>query len=112
MPYRYSGGFSATPAVRSAHIVRGVLQLKLGVSLELFIKSDVYILPQPQARGGLVIIIGLIASIYVSRLAGTVKYLTDVVENINAGEAVPEIKVTSGDEIGALAEAIGRLRKP
>jgi methyl-accepting chemotaxis protein len=61
---------------------------------------------------GLVIIIGIVASIYVSRLAGTVKYLTDVVENINAGEAVPEIKVTSGDEIGALAEAIGRLRKP
>jgi len=61
---------------------------------------------------GLIIIIGIVASIYVSRLAGTVKYLTDVVENINAGEAVPEIKVTSGDEIGALAEAIGRLRKP
>lgn len=61
---------------------------------------------------GLVIIIGLIASIFVRRLAGTVKYLTDVVENINAGEVVPEIKVKSGDEIGALAEAIGRLRKP
>ena len=61
---------------------------------------------------GLVIIIGLIASIYVGRLAGKVKYLTDVVENINAGEAVPEIKVTSGGEIGALAEAIGCLRKP
>jgi len=60
---------------------------------------------------GLLIIIGLITSIYVGRLAGKVKYLTDVVENINAGEAIPEIKVTSRDEIGALAEAIGRLPK-
>jgi len=61
---------------------------------------------------GLVIIIGLTASMYVRRLAGKVKDLTDVVENINAGKAVPEIKVTSGDEVGALAEAIGRLHKP
>ena len=61
---------------------------------------------------GLVIIIGIIASIYVSRLAGRVKYLTEVVENINAGDAVPEIEVTSGDEIGSLADAIGRLSKP
>lgn len=61
---------------------------------------------------GLVVLIGLIASIYVSRLAGKVRYLTGVVENINAGGPISEIKVTSGDEIGALAKAIGRLRKP
>ena len=61
---------------------------------------------------GLIIVIGLIASILVSRMAGKVRYLTGVVENINAGGPLSEIKVTSGDEIGALAKAIGRLRRP
>ena len=61
---------------------------------------------------GLVVLIGLFASVYVSRLAGKVRYLTGVVENINAGGSISEVKITSGDEIGALAKAIGRLRKP
>ena len=60
---------------------------------------------------GLIIVIGLIASILVSRMASKVRYLTGVVENINSGGPLSDIEVTSGDEIGALAKAIGRLRR-
>jgi len=60
---------------------------------------------------GLVILIGLIASGYVHRLAGKVKTLTHVVERLVVGEDAPPIKFKPGDEIGALAEAIRHLSK-
>lgn len=60
---------------------------------------------------GLIILIGFFASVYVSRLAGTIKHLTEVVERIGAGEEAPVIKVNSGGEVGTLADAIGRLKK-
>lgn len=59
---------------------------------------------------GLVILIGLIAAFYGIRLAGKIKYLTNVVDRINAGERDVAIELKAGGEIGALAEAIGRMR--
>ena len=55
---------------------------------------------------GLVILIGLIAAFYGSRLAGRIKYLTNVVDRISAGETDAAIEIKTGGEIGALAEAI------
>jgi len=60
---------------------------------------------------GLIILIGFFASVYVSRLAGKLRHLTEVVEHIGAGEETPVIKVKSGGEVGTLAGAIGRLQK-
>ncbi len=60
---------------------------------------------------GLIILIGVFASVYVSRLAGTIKHLTEVIERIGAGEEAPVVKVNSGGEVGTLADAIGRLQK-
>ncbi len=59
---------------------------------------------------GLVILIGLIAALYGSRLAGKIKSLTNVVDRISAGETDAAIEIKAGGEIGALAEAIGRMR--
>ena len=61
--------------------------------------------------GGLVIFIGLIASVYAHRLVGKIKTLTHAVERLVAGEVVPPIKFKSKGEIGALAEAIRCLSK-
>lgn len=59
---------------------------------------------------GLIIIIGLIAYLYSGRVAGKIKYLTRVAERIGAGEVDTTIEVKRRGEIGALAEAIGRMR--
>jgi HAMP domain-containing protein len=61
--------------------------------------------------GGLVILIGLIAANYGSRLALKIKQLTNVVNRISAGETEAAIKIKTRGEIGALAEAIGRMRE-
>jgi len=56
------------------------------------------------------LLIGLIVSIYGHRLAGKIKSLTDVADRISVGELGMEIKTTSKDEIGELADAIARMQ--
>ena len=61
--------------------------------------------------GGLVIFIGLIATVHAHRLAGKLKTLTHVVERLVVEGVAPAIKFKSSGEIGALADAIRRLSK-
>jgi HAMP domain-containing protein len=56
------------------------------------------------------LLVGLIVSIYGHRLTGKIKSLTDVADRISVGELGMEIKTTSKDEIGELAEAIARMQ--
>ena len=56
------------------------------------------------------LLIGLIVSIYGHRLTGKIKSLTDVTDRISVGELEMEVKTTSKDEIGDLAEAISRMQ--
>ena len=60
--------------------------------------------------GVTLLLIGLIVSIYGHRLAGKIKSLTDVADRISVGELGMEVKTTSRDEIGELAEAISRMQ--
>jgi methyl-accepting chemotaxis protein len=56
------------------------------------------------------LLIGLIVSVYGHRLAGKIKSLTDVADRISVGELGMDVKTTSRDEIGDLAEAIARMQ--
>jgi len=56
------------------------------------------------------LLIGLIVTIYGHRLTGKIKSLTDVADRISVGELGMEVKTTSKDEIGELAEAIARMQ--
>ena len=56
------------------------------------------------------LLIGLIVSVYGHRLTGKIKSLTDVADRISIGELGMEVKTTSRDEIGDLAEAIARMQ--
>jgi predicted Zn finger-like uncharacterized protein len=56
------------------------------------------------------LLIGLIVSMYGHRLTGKIKSLTDVADRISVGELGMEVKTTSRDEIGELAEAIARMQ--
>ena len=60
--------------------------------------------------GVTLMLIGLIVSVYGYRLTGKIKSLTDVADRISVGELGMEIKTTSKDEIGELAEAIARMQ--
>jgi predicted Zn finger-like uncharacterized protein len=62
------------------------------------------------ALGLTLLLIGLIVSIYGHRLTGKIKSLTDVADRISVGELGMEVKTTSRDEIGELAEAIARMQ--
>jgi len=53
---------------------------------------------------------GIIVFIYVHRLTGKIKLLTEVAERISLGELEMEVETKSGDEIGELAEAIARMQ--
>ncbi len=59
---------------------------------------------------GALIVIGLIVTLYSTSLSGKIKKLTDIANRISVGELDEEIKIKSGDEIGALAEAISRMQ--
>ena len=59
---------------------------------------------------GLVVLIGLIAALYGSRLAGRIKSLTHIVDRVSAGETDAVIEIKTGGEISALTEAISRMR--
>jgi predicted Zn finger-like uncharacterized protein len=56
------------------------------------------------------LLIGLIVTVYGHRLTGKIKSLTDVADRISVGELEVEVKTTSTDEIGELAEAIARMQ--
>jgi len=61
--------------------------------------------------GGTLLLIGIIVALYGTRLTSRIKKLTSVAEQISVGEMDAEIPVTSKDEIGDLAEAIGRMQE-
>jgi predicted Zn finger-like uncharacterized protein len=56
------------------------------------------------------LLIGLIVTVYGHRLTGKIKSLTNVADRISVGELEMEVKTTSTDEIGELAEAISRMQ--
>ncbi len=60
--------------------------------------------------GGNLLLIGIIVFFYGHRLSGKIKSLTEAADRISIGELGAEIKVTAKDEIGDLAEAIGRMQ--
>ena len=60
--------------------------------------------------GATLLLIGIIVFVYVYRLTGKIKSLTEVAERIGAGELEMEIETRSRDEIGELAEAIARMQ--
>jgi predicted Zn finger-like uncharacterized protein len=60
--------------------------------------------------GATLLLIGIIVFVYVYRLTGKIKSLTEVAERISAGELEMEIETRSRDEIGELAEAIARMQ--
>jgi len=62
--------------------------------------------------GGTVILIGFIVALYGYKLTAKIKYLTDVTERISVGDLDAEITgIKSRDEIGELANAIGRMQE-
>ena len=60
--------------------------------------------------GATLLLIGIIVFIYVHRLTGKIKSLSEVAERISVGELEMEIETKSRDEIGELAEAIARMQ--
>ena len=56
------------------------------------------------------LLIGLIVSVYGHRLTGKIQSLTNVADRISVGELGMEVKTTSRDEIGELADAIARMQ--
>ena len=60
--------------------------------------------------GVTLLFIGIIVFIYVHRLTGKIKFLTEIAERISLGELEMEVETKSRDEIGELAEAIARMQ--
>lgn len=56
------------------------------------------------------VLTALIVAIYGQMVTGKIKYLTDVADRISVGELDAEVETKSKDEIGDLAEAIGRMQ--
>jgi len=62
--------------------------------------------------GGTLILIGFIVALYGYKLTAKIKYLTDVTDRISVGDLDAEITgIKSRDEIGELANAIGRMQE-
>jgi len=61
--------------------------------------------------GGTLLLIGIIVSLYGHKLTGKIKSLTDVADRISIGELDTEIEIKSRDELGDLADAIGRMQE-
>ncbi|MBF0119997.1 MAG: zinc-ribbon domain-containing protein [Desulfobacterales bacterium] len=59
---------------------------------------------------GTLIIVGFTIAVYSHKITQAIKYLTIAADRISVGELDTEIKVTSKDEIGKLAEAISRMQ--
>ena len=60
--------------------------------------------------GATLLLIGIVVFVYVHRLTGRIKTLTEVAERISTGELEMEIETRSRDEIGELAAAIARMQ--
>jgi predicted Zn finger-like uncharacterized protein len=60
--------------------------------------------------GGTLLLIFLTVSLYGHRLTGRIRSLTEVADRISVGELDAEIDTDSGDEIGALGEAVSRMQ--
>ena len=60
--------------------------------------------------GATLLLIAIIVFVYVLRLTGKIKSLTEVAERISAGDLEVQIERRSKDEIGELAEAISRMQ--
>ncbi|MEJ2040905.1 MAG: HAMP domain-containing protein [Desulfosarcinaceae bacterium] len=56
------------------------------------------------------VLVAVIAFFYGNSLSGKIKELTDVADRISKGEMDADIKIKSKDEIGILADAIGRMQ--
>lgn len=56
------------------------------------------------------LVMALIVFFYAHRITERIQNLTDVAERISVGEMDAEIKIETNDEIGTLAEAIGRMQ--
>jgi len=62
--------------------------------------------------GGTLILIGFIVAFYAYRLTAKIKYLTEITDRISVGDLDAEITgIKSRDEIGELANAIGRMQE-
>lgn len=59
---------------------------------------------------GTLVVIGLIVTLYGHNLVSRIRHLTNVADRISVGELDAEIKITSKDEIGNLADAIIRMQ--
>jgi len=60
---------------------------------------------------GTLILIGLIVALYGHRLIGRITTLTNIADRISIGELDVRIDIDATDEIGALADAIGRMQE-
>lgn len=60
--------------------------------------------------GSTLLLILIVMLIYLQRLTQRIKSLTDVANRISVGELEARIDIKTGDEIGALAEAIARMQ--
>jgi predicted Zn finger-like uncharacterized protein len=60
--------------------------------------------------GGTLLLIGIIMLLYLQRLTKRIKSLTEITNRISVGELEARVEIKSGDEIGALAEAISRMQ--
>ena len=61
--------------------------------------------------GGTLVLIGLVVALYGRVLTNRIRSLTDVAERISVGDMDAEVEVASRDELGDLAEAIGRMQE-
>ncbi len=57
-----------------------------------------------------IILIGVIVSLFGHRLTSRIQSLTDVADRISVGELDADVKVSSGDEIGDLGDAVVRMQ--
>jgi len=60
---------------------------------------------------GTIVLIGLVVSMYGYAVTRKIKALTDIADRISIGELDMNIDIDSSDEIGALAQAIGRMQE-
>jgi len=60
--------------------------------------------------GGTLLLIAIIMLLYLQRLTKRIKSLTDITNRISVGELEARVEIKTGDEIGALAEAISRMQ--
>ena len=80
------------------------------------LKANANIITQKNMRTVVIIqvaiifFVALIAFLYGNNLSNNIRYLTEVTEFISIGELDKEISIKSNDEIGALANAVGRMQ--